>query len=123
MDANARTVEALYAVGHRLISDDRPRDAIALFRTMLLVDARDERGWLGLATCHEALDELEKALALCELAASACESPARVTLARARLHARLGAHIEAREAYAEAARLAYENGDREIATLVAEEAA
>lgn len=123
MDANARTIEALYAVGHRLISEDRPRDAIALFRTMLLVDPRDERGWLGLATCHEMQDELEKALALCELATSTCESPARITLARARIHLRLGARFEAREAYAEAARLACESGDRELAELVAREAA
>ncbi len=116
------TLDALYAVGHALLERDRTRDAISLFRTMLLVDGRDERGWLALATCHERLDEPEKAIALCELAATACEAPVRCVIARARLHRTLGADDAAREAYAEAARLADMQDDRELGELVALEA-
>lgn len=117
-----QTLDALYAVGHALLERDRARDAIALFRTMLLVDGRDERGWLALATCHERLDEPDKAIALCELAASACEAPVRCAIARARLHRSLGASDAAREAYEEAARLADTRDDHELAMLVAQEA-
>jgi tetratricopeptide (TPR) repeat protein len=120
MDESA--LDALYATGHALLERDRARDALALFHTMLLVDPRDERGWLALATCHEQLDEPEKAIALCELAAGACEAPVRCAIARARLHRSLGATDAAREAYGEAARLAEAGDDRELTTLIAEEA-
>ncbi len=121
MNTTAQTLEALYTVGHSLLERDRPRDAIALFRTMLLVDARDERGWLALATCHERLDEPEKAIVLCELAPSACGDSARCAIARARLHRALGAHDAAHEAYGEALRLADAEVDRELAALIAHE--
>jgi tetratricopeptide (TPR) repeat protein len=122
MNPTTDTLEALYATGHWLIALDRHRDALSLFRTMLLVDARDERGWLALATCHEALDEPEKAIALYLLAASACEDGAlRCTIARARLHRALGSTAEAVDAYREAARLAEANEHDELAAVVAAE--
>ncbi len=122
MDATGHTLEALYAAGHWLVEQDRPRQAISLFRTMLLVDARDERGWLALATCHEKLDEPEKALALCQLALSACDGKAvRCTIARARLHRTLGDREEALAAYGEAARIAESIGDDELAAIIAGE--
>ena len=120
MDANAQTLDALYAVGHRLVALDRARDAISLFRTMLLVDARDERGWLALATCHEKLDEPEKAIALCLLASSACDDKAvRCAVARARLLLTLGEAEESRTAYADAARMAESLADDEMVALIA----
>lgn len=118
MNSNAQTLDALYAVGHGLMGQDRHHEALSLFRTMLLVDAHDERGWLALATCHEQLDELEKALALCDLAMRACEGAVRVAIARARLFRALGAADEARQAYAEAAELAAEADTQELASLI-----
>ncbi|HVH47517.1 MAG TPA: hypothetical protein VM925_34515 [Labilithrix sp.] len=123
MNATTHTLDALYAVGHRLIGQERPRDALSLFRTMLLVDARDERGWLALATCHELLAEPDKALTLYRLASTACEGKAvRCAIARARLHRSLGANDEATDAYEEAARMAEALDDDDAAALVAREA-
>lgn len=120
MNPNAQTLDALYAVGHRLVAQDRARDAISLFRTMLLVDARDERGWLALATCHEKLDEPEKAIALCLLASSACEGKAlRCAVARARLLNAIGEQEESRLAYVDAARMAESLADDEMVALIA----
>lgn len=122
MDPNAQTLEALYAAGHWLVEQERHREAISLFRTMLLVDARDERGWLALATCHEKLDEPEKAMALCHLAQSACNGKAvRCTIARARLHNALGDRQEALEAYCDAARIAESMNDDELTALILRE--
>jgi tetratricopeptide (TPR) repeat protein len=122
MNSIAQTLDALYAVGHKLIGQDRCREAISLFRTMLLVDARDERGWLALATCHERLDEPQKAIALCRLALSACEGKAvRCAVACARIHRALGENDEALDTYADAARLADALGDHEIAGVIAME--
>ena len=120
MNTVTQTVEALYAVGHWLVGRERHREAISLFRTMLLVDAADERGWLALATCHERLDEPEKAIALCRLASAACDGKAvRCTVARARLHKALGDDDEASEAYSDAARVAEMVGDHELAAVIA----
>ncbi|MBX3259409.1 MAG: tetratricopeptide repeat protein [Labilithrix sp.] len=124
MEATARTLEALYAAGHRLAGQDRHRDALSLFHAMLLVDPRDERGWLALASCHQELDEPEKAIALCELASSACEGKAlRCAVALARLHKARGADDEAAAAYEGAARVAELLDEPEMAALIAQEAA
>lgn len=93
--------EALYRAGHALVTQERLTDALAVFRTMLLLDAADPRGWLGLGASHEARGEVEKALALYELASSTCgNGAARCTVARARLLRRLGDGAAAQEAYA-----------------------
>ena len=117
MNPTTQTLDALYATGHWLMSQDRHRDALSLFRTMLLVDARDERGWLALVACHEELDETEKAIALCRLVGSA-----RCTIARARLHRAAGDRYDANEAYDEALRLAEAMNDDDLAALITAEA-
>jgi tetratricopeptide (TPR) repeat protein len=123
MNPSLQTLDALYAAGHWLMQQDRHRDALSLFRTMMLVDARDERGWLGLAICHEKLDELEKAIELCRLAVSACGPHAvRCTIARARLHRAAGDQDEAAEAYEAALRAAEELNDSDLESLVQNEA-
>lgn len=122
MNPNAQTLDALYAAGHWLMQQGRHRDALSLFRTMMLVDARDERGWLALAICHETLDEVGKAIALCRLAVSACGPHAvRCTLARARIHRANGDHAEAVEAYEEALRSAEVLDDAELEALIENE--
>jgi tetratricopeptide (TPR) repeat protein len=121
MNPSAQTLEALYATGYWLIGLGRIDDALCVFRTMLLVDGRDERGWLGLATCHAERDELEKAIALCELASEACDDATRSLLACARLHVRAGEHQEAVVAYEEVRRQATAARDYELLQVIATE--
>jgi tetratricopeptide (TPR) repeat protein len=122
MNTTTQTQDALYLVGHRLIGLQRYRDALSVFRTMLLVNPRDERGWLALATCHQELDEPEKAITICHLAEVACENKAvRCTIARARIHRSLGSFEEAAEAYAQASRVADALDDRDAAIVIASE--
>jgi len=123
MSYTTQTLDALYSTGHWLLAQERHRDALSVFRTMLLVDARDERGWLGLATCHEKLEEMAKAIELCRLAVSACAPNAvRVAIARARMHRALGAHDDARDAYEEALALADAANEDELAAMISQEA-
>ena len=122
MDSALHALDALYATGHWLVGAGRHRDAISLFRTMLLVDGRDERGWLGLALCHEALDEHEKAISLCKLAKAACAGGAiRCTIARARMYRALNADGDAIDAYREAARLAEDANEPELSSIIRQE--
>jgi tetratricopeptide (TPR) repeat protein len=119
MSSTTQTLEALYATGHWLMQQERHGDAVSLFRTMLLVDARDERGWLALAICHEKLDEIDKAIELCRLAMSACGArAARCMVARARLLRGIGERGEALEAYEQALRCAEAANDDELAELI-----
>jgi tetratricopeptide (TPR) repeat protein len=123
MNTTKQTLDALYATGHWLMQQNRHRDALSLFRTMMLVDGRDERGWLALAICHEELDEIEKAIELCRLAVSACGPRAvRCSIARARFSRAQGDYAQATDAYEEALRLAEASGDAELETLIQSEA-
>jgi Flp pilus assembly protein TadD len=54
-----RAIEAIYAIGHALLEQERATEAAKVFRVMLRLVPTDERSWLGLAACHEELDELE----------------------------------------------------------------
>jgi len=45
---STRAVEALYATGHWLLSQERIAQAIVVFRAMIHVAPHDERGWLAL---------------------------------------------------------------------------
>jgi hypothetical protein len=56
-----KEMDALYYVGHKLLADGRPVDAAVVFRAMLMTSAGDERAWVGLGACHEALDQLDLA--------------------------------------------------------------
>lgn len=122
MNDTTGTLNVLYSVGHRLLDLERHHDAISLFRTMLIVDPSDERGWLALATCHEALDETDKAIAICRLAETACGGRAfRCMIARARIQRALGANEEAALTYEHALSLAESHGDDEAHELLQSE--
>lgn len=115
MSPEANAVDALYGVGHWLVAQERHRDALTVFRTMLVLDGADARAWLGLGACHEALGENDKALGLYLLASTACGArAARCTTARARLLWRSGEADEAREAYEVARRQAETSQDAEL---------
>jgi hypothetical protein len=81
---------ALYAAGHHLLERERIEDAASLFRTMLLADAEDERGWLALGTCHEMLSQDEMAEQLYSAGAQIARKKVRLLVAITRLFERIG---------------------------------
>jgi Flp pilus assembly protein TadD len=113
-------LEALYATGHWLYSQDRFANAQSVFRAMIHLAPEDERGWLALGACHEALEEDDVALELYGAAATETTAP-RCELARARILRRRGRDTEARAAVAEAARIAEQLRDYELRCLVVAE--
>ncbi len=110
-------VEALYATGHWLYSQARFTDAQGVFRALVYVAPEDERGWLALGACHEAVDEDDAAFDLYAAAASVTSAP-RCEIARARILRRRGDDAEARKALDEVARLAEGHHDHELRGLV-----
>lgn len=109
--------ETLYAAALWLLREERPSDAMHLFRLMLLCAPRDERGWLGLGTTHEHLGQESVALQIFATAKGAADAP-RCAIARARLLRKLGRDDEADAAFDEAEATASEGHDDDIVALV-----
>lgn len=118
---SASALEALYATGHWLYSQDRFPHAQSVFRAMIHLAPRDERGWLALGACHEAMDQHDIALELYAAAVSVAQTAPRCELARARIFRQRGRDREARDSIEEAARIADELRDDELRRLVAAE--
>lgn len=114
-------LEALYATGHWLYSQDRLTHAQNVFRAMVHLAPRDERGWLALGACHEAIDQHDIALELYAAAVSVAQTAPRCEIARARILRRRGLTREAQFALEEAGRIAEELRDDELRRLVAAE--
>ncbi len=116
--ASDAVVEAVYATGHWLFERSRHADAATVFRVMARVAPADERGWLALAYCHQAVDQDDIALEMvgrgCVLAAPA----PRCELARSRALRALGRIDEADEALETAAEAAERSGNDEIAEAI-----
>ncbi len=112
----ALAIEAVYAAGHWLLQNDRPREAVDVFRTIMLAAPTDERGWLGLAAAHDALGEHTKALELLRLAPDATGPRARLALCLARALRHVGE--DATDAYELAADLAFSEDAHELLTIV-----
>ncbi len=89
---------------------------------MLHTSPSDERGWLGLGTCHERAGELNTAVRLYEVARHACPGSVRARLALARVLRRVDREDEARSAYEAAGELADEADDLQLASSIAHEA-
>src|SRR4051794_22684158 len=81
---------ALYSAGHYLLERDRVEDAATLFRTMLLADSEDERGWLALGTCHELLEQDAMAEQIYCAGAQIARTKVRIFVALGRLFERIG---------------------------------
>ena len=80
MDFNARTNltdeqvnEALYASAHALLEQERPRDAAAVLRLLLVRTPTDPRAWLALGWSHECCDDEEIAAWLYEKGIEVCD--------------------------------------------------
>lgn len=84
-----RACNALYTAGHYLLERERIEDAAVLFRTMLVADAEDERGWLALGACHERLEQDEMAQELYGAGAQLARAKTRCLIAAARIFAKL----------------------------------
>jgi Flp pilus assembly protein TadD len=80
-----RGVEALYATGHWLLTQDRVQDGASVFRAMALIAPKDERAWLGLGACHEALDQPKVALHMYATGRILARPAIRCDIARSRL--------------------------------------
>lgn len=107
---------ALYAAGHHMLERDRIDDAAVLFRTMLLADAEDERGWLALGACHERLEQDAMAEELYSAGAQIARTRVRCLLAVARLFRRLE-DDRADEALEAASELASTTDEEELVEL------
>jgi tetratricopeptide (TPR) repeat protein len=114
-------IEALYATGHWLYSQQRIAHALTVFRAMIHIAPDDERGWLALGACHEAQEQNDIALEIYMAAAAVTGMAPRCELARARLLRARGLLEEARGALAEAARIAEHFHDDDLHMLVAAE--
>jgi tetratricopeptide (TPR) repeat protein len=115
------SVETLYATGHWLLSAARTRDALKVFQCLTLIAPSDERGWLALGSCHEALDQDSVALELYALGARAAAPSARCLLARAQLLRRTGDTREADECMRAAAEAYRDAPDPELARYIHQE--
>ena len=122
----APVLEAIYATGHWLLEVGRPSDAARVFRYMIVSQSTDERGWLALAACHEALGQPAIALDLYRVGMIAAAPAPRCALGRARLlragDAR-GEDAQVDDAYAMACELAELAGDDELARAARAEGA
>lgn len=114
-------VEALYATGHWLLGAERFADAAIVFRTMALAAPTDERSWLALGACHEALGQLAIATSLYEIASAVAAPAIRCSIARARLLRTLGRDDEALELFERARDLALDHGDETLLALATSE--
>lgn len=82
-------IEALYATAKWLLDQNRVIDALHVFRAMLVAAPVDERAWLGLGACHEALDQASIAADVYACGATACGG-VRCHVARVRVLRLLG---------------------------------
>jgi tetratricopeptide (TPR) repeat protein len=114
-------VEAFYAAGHWLYTQERFDDAVTVFRAVIRLAPHDERGWLALGACNEALDRHDVALELYDEARRVASTAPRCGLARARILRVRGMHDDAREAFAEAEQAALQMDDDELCALIAAE--
>jgi len=119
------TIEAIYATAHWLLARERPADAAKVFRVMLRVAPRDERGWLGLGECHERIDQLRIAAELygagSVIAGGERSISVRCLLARARTLGKLGRGGEIEWLLEAAESAAAAQDDDELVSLVANE--
>ncbi len=53
MTTQTQALDALYATGHWLLTQERFKDAADVFRAMAMAKPEDERAWLGLGQAHE----------------------------------------------------------------------
>jgi tetratricopeptide (TPR) repeat protein len=118
---SSQAIESLYALGHWLLTDKRHKDAADTFRFMTLTKPDDERGWLALGACHEAIGQRLIASELYKIAATVAAPAIRCTIARGRVLLALEQTDAAMDAFTEAEDLAMASGDEELARVASHE--
>jgi tetratricopeptide (TPR) repeat protein len=113
-----RGIEGLYATGHWLLSESNPADAASVFRAMALLAPEDERSWLGLGACHEALGQPDLALKMYGTGRVLARPTVRCDIARARVLYAVGRDDEAQAALEQAAEVAEALDDETLIELV-----
>jgi Flp pilus assembly protein TadD len=78
--------DALYTGALWMLERERVLDAAHFFRALLIQSPTDERGWLGLGTCHEQLGQADEAKSLYVSGSIAAASGVKCMVALARLH-------------------------------------
>jgi hypothetical protein len=116
-----RAIEGLYSLGHWLLEQGRPQDAVHVFRAMVFSAPTDERSWLGLGESHHRLTEHATALRIFVLGEHAVPGTFRCTLARARLLREIDAGDQAEAAFEAASACAHTLGDDEVVQQIANE--
>jgi Flp pilus assembly protein TadD len=117
----ARGIEALYTTAHWLLSEGRAADAACVLRAMALVAPTDERSWLALGACHEALGQPDVALQMYGTGRVLARPSVRCDLARARILRADGRDDEADVALAWASEEAEAKDDEGLVKLVSAE--
>lgn len=114
-----RSLDALYAVAHMFLGEDRIEDAVRAFRVLMRIAPTDERGWLGVGACHERRDEHAIASEIYG-AGSVVTSPLswRCVIALARLARRRGDTFAADDLLDEAEAIADANDDEDAHAVV-----
>ncbi len=125
LPTRATTIEAVYATAHWLLARERAADAARVFRVMLGIAPRDERGWLGLGECHERIGQQRIAAELYGAGSVAAGGvhpvSVRCLVARARALAKLDRAADVETALDAAARAAQQQGDADLVALVESE--
>lgn len=116
-----RAADSLYATGHMLLLRRQANQASGVFRAMAHLLPTDERAWLGLGACHEALAQPEVALEIYGAGRTISPVPVRLEIARARVLRGLGRGEEAERAMVHASDHAERLNDDELRRLVAHE--
>jgi hypothetical protein len=120
-----QAIEAIYAAAHWLLTRERARDAAKVFRFLLQLAPRDERGWLGLGECHERIEQPRIAAELYGAGSVIAGRPGSVSvrclIARARMMAKLGRNQDVQWTLDTAERAAVEQGDAQLVELVVAE--
>ena len=114
--ATRNQVEGLYAVAYRFLEAGHVPHAIRAFRVMVRFAPTDERGWLGLGTCHEQLADDDVAEEIFGAGALVSEPrSARCLVALARLRAKDGDRRSALEILMEAQDLTEPESELQVA--------
>lgn len=111
-----RATDGLYAAGCSLYEDAKYFEASCIFRAMAAAAPEDERGWLGLGLCHEAIGQRAVACQMYRAGEREAAS-ARCAVARTRALRGLGRDDDADEALDLAEQLAAD-ADEDVTRLV-----
>jgi tetratricopeptide (TPR) repeat protein len=112
-----KAVTSLYAAAKWFLDEGQLDKALEVFRVLIIAAANDERGWLGIGACHEALGQPVVALELYALGAKAAES-VRCHVARARTLRALSRDDEATTALDAAEAMLETTNDEDLRLLV-----